>query len=215
MDEQDKTACDDCDFVIYCSKACQEQATGYHKYLCGKNKVEKKKEEETVGEPEDQAPEDPTDSKVVTFRDYARDHKQMYPLMIAEFLSAMVTEETERTQRGDVDDNKTFTSWDHVDRFRYLDIQSTDDTQTEIELLKNLLDPKVQGISEFLSDQIYLMLKGKLLYNAYAIEIADKPLDVPVSNTNWAGTMCVCVATGALKLDTDLWLFFFFLNFFL
>ncbi|ORZ21253.1 MAS20 protein import receptor-domain-containing protein [Absidia repens] len=204
VEEENKTTCGDCDFVVYCSKACQEQATGYHKYLCSKNKVEKKNDEESVGEPEDQAPEDPTDAKVVTFRDYAREHKQMYPLMIAEFLSAMVTEETERTQRGDADDNKTFTSWDHVDRFRYLDIQPTESTNTEIELLKNLLNPKVQGISEFLSDQIYLMLKGKLLYNAYAIEIAEKSLDVPVSEEHSRATSSgkTSVGAGLYKLAT-------------
>lgn len=189
MDEQDtKTTCGDCDFVVYCSQNCQEQSVGYHKYLCSKNKAEKKdsKQEGVVGEPEDQTPDqaaDQTDAKVTTFQDYAREHKQMYPLMIAEFLSAMVSEETERTKRGDTDDNKTFTSWDHVDRFRYLDTQPTKATEHEIELLKGMLDPKVQGISDFLSDQIYLMLKGKLLYNAYAIEIAEQALDVPVSDT--------------------------------
>ncbi|KAI8334581.1 MAS20 protein import receptor-domain-containing protein [Chlamydoabsidia padenii] len=210
VDEQDKkTTCGDCDFVIYCSQECQEQAVGYHKYLCSKNKAEKK-ETKQVGEPEDQTPDqttaDQTDAKVVTFRDYAREHKQMYPLMIAEFLSAMVSEETERTKRGDTDDNKTFTSWDHVDRFRYLDTQATEATAHEIELLKGMLDPKVQGISDFLSDQIYLMLKGKLLYNAYAIEIAEQALDVPVSVEHARATSSgkISVGAGLYKLATYL-----------
>ncbi|KAI8093488.1 MAS20 protein import receptor-domain-containing protein [Halteromyces radiatus] len=213
VDEQNKTGCDDCDFVIYCSKECQQQAQGYHKYLCGKNlkKKEDKTEEEqaAIGEPEDQqvpTDENETDATVVAFRDYAREHNQMYPLMIAEFLSAMVTEETERTKRGEAENNKTFTSWDHVDRFRYLDTQPTEATNQEINLLTKLLDPKVAGISEFLSNQIYLMLKGKLLYNAYAIETADNSLDIPASQEHTRATSSgkKSVGAGLYKLATYL-----------
>ncbi|ORZ19925.1 hypothetical protein BCR42DRAFT_226303 [Absidia repens] len=208
VDENDKTGCEDCDFVVFCSKDCQEQSTGYHKYICSKNKATTKKDDTTTsGEPEDQdAAADTTDSKVVAFKDYAREHQRMYPLMIAEFLSAMVSEEKERTKNGEADNNKTFTSWDHVDRFRYLDIQATETTNTEIELIKAFLDPKVQGVSDFLSDQIYLMLKGKLLYNAYAIETAESPLDVPISEEHARATSSGknSVGAGLYKLATYL-----------
>lgn len=99
--------------------------------------------------------------------------------MVAKFLTTMVAEEVERTRTGKTVE---YNAWDHMDRFRYLDTQGNDDTKKEIEMLKDLLGSKVTGINEFLTDEIYLMLKGKLLYNAYAVNIADDTVEVPVSN---------------------------------
>ncbi|CAO3617450.1 unnamed protein product [Cunninghamella blakesleeana] len=181
VDETNKTACQDCTLVIYCSPECYEQSKSYHKYLCSKNNIGEK-EEGNKESTEEEKEKKQLDKTVIDFIEYAKEKNEMYPLMIAEFLSAMVTEETERTKKAtspddtsnnnNNDESKTFTSWDHVDRFRYLDIQPSEATLKEMDLLKVLLSPKVQGISEFLSEQIYLMLKGKLLYNAYAVQIA-------------------------------------------
>ncbi|ORX53204.1 MAS20-domain-containing protein [Hesseltinella vesiculosa] len=157
IQDSEKVACDKCTTVVFCSSDCQKAAAGYHKYLCGDEK----------------------DDSLKAFLSHAQEQRQMYPLMVAQFLSSMVAEETERARLGE--DNSTFTSWDHVDRFRYLDIPASPSSQQEIKLLNDLLGPKVQGISEFLSDQTYLMLKGKLLYNAYAIATAHDPITVPAS----------------------------------
>jgi import receptor subunit TOM20 len=39
----------------------------------------------------------------------------------------------------------------------------------EIGLIKRVLTNKVPGIDQFLTDDIYLMLKGKLSYNSYPV----------------------------------------------
>ncbi|KAI8063540.1 hypothetical protein BC940DRAFT_277672 [Gongronella butleri] len=183
LEEESKVSCDKCSRVVYCSDACKTASAGYHKYLCG-------------GE---------SDAPLKAFMDHASEHKQMYPLMIAQFLSAMVAEETERAQLGE--DNASFTSWDHVDRFRYLDLPATPESQEEIRLLTELLGPKVQGINDFLTDQIYLMLKGKLLYNAYAIDIAQESTEADSSKeharvTTKDGAEKHAVGAGLYKLAT-------------
>lgn len=86
----------------------------------------------------------------------------------------MVAEELQKQQTEEkVGAEPTFGAWDHVDRFRYLETTASAQSTEEINMLKQVLGPKVQGISEFLSDEIYLMLKGKMLYNCYGIPAAD------------------------------------------
>ncbi|KAI9300197.1 hypothetical protein BJ944DRAFT_244423 [Cunninghamella echinulata] len=190
---KNNTSTSNCNLVVYCSPECCEQSKVYHKYLCSKNnssgdnnKEEKEKdevtekkeegEEEKEKESEEKEKEKKTlDESAIAFNEYSKEKNVMYPLMIAEFLSVMVSEETERIKQSAAgqgkDDGETFTSWDLIDKIRYIELQPNETVLKEMELLKVLLDPKVQGISEFLSDQIYLMLKGKLLYNAYAVQI--------------------------------------------
>ncbi|KAG0173416.1 hypothetical protein DFQ28_001591 [Apophysomyces sp. BC1034] len=147
-----KVECAECSHVVFCSDVCKEKANvEYHKYLCAKDKVE-----------------DASEKEASAFVEFSKQSNRKYPLMIARFLSTMVAEEVAKNQQGNTED--TYNSWDHVDRFKYLETAPSADSNQEIELLKALLGPKVQGISEFLTDEIYLMLKGKLLYNAYAVK---------------------------------------------
>ncbi|KAJ8657262.1 hypothetical protein O0I10_007078 [Lichtheimia ornata] len=160
--DENKVACENCDKIVYCSKECENTATeSYHRHLCSK------------------------DEKALTFVNYANEKQTKYPTMVAKFLTTMVAEEVERTRTGKTVE---YNAWDHMDRFRYLDTQGNDDTKKEIEMLKDLLGSKVTGINEFLTDEIYLMLKGKLLYNAYAVNIADDTVEVPETSEHMRKT---------------------------
>ncbi|OZJ01847.1 hypothetical protein BZG36_04940 [Bifiguratus adelaidae] len=140
--------CKNCDTVVFCSSTCHKTAADqYHQYLCpGKDDI---------------------DTKEHAFLDYASENNVKYPTMIARFLATMVYEETTKTPTGKDDEYNT---WDHIERLRYLEVQASDKEKKEIELLKGLLGPKVPGIDEFVTEERYLTLKGKLLYNAYGVQ---------------------------------------------
>lgn len=137
-----------CDKVVYCSVDCQEKAFAqYHAYLCtAKSEVTSKENE---------------------FAAKAIKQNVKYPSMIARFLATMVYEETNKVPTGRDDEYNT---WDHIDRLRFLEVTPDATEAEDIILLKELLGPKVPGIDEFVTEERYLTLKGKLLYNAYGVE---------------------------------------------
>lgn len=140
----------------------------YHQFLCINNK--------TNGDEE---------NKEAVFLKYAKENSFKYPQMIAQFLSGMVAEEIEKNKAGKSAEN-TYSTWDHLDRFRYLDTAPSTASTEEIQMIKNILGVKVPGVDEFLTEEIYLMLKGKLGYNAYPIPAAEgEELEVSVSGSRW------------------------------
>ncbi|KAG1081534.1 hypothetical protein G6F42_022914 [Rhizopus arrhizus] len=88
---------------------------------------------------------------------------------------------------------------------KYLETTASPESTAEISMLKQVLGPKVQGISEFLSDEIYLMLKGKMLYNAYGIpasaseQVEVRPSDEHVRSTD---PNAKYIGAGLYKIST-------------
>jgi import receptor subunit TOM20 len=60
---------------------------------------------------------------------------------------------------------------------RYLESLPTENTAQEIEMIKRVLANKVPGIDKVLTDDIYLMLRGKLAYNSYPIPVSSAGSD--------------------------------------
>lgn len=171
--EENKIQCSNCDKVAFCSADCERAATEqYHQFLCTNNKLES-------------AEENAVKKKELDFFNHAKEKNEKYPCMIARFLSSMVAEEIAKNkkeqERSTVQTKTpTYSAWDHIDRFRYLEISSSPEISREITMLKELLGSKVPGIEEFLSEEIYLTLKGRLTYNCYAVATND-PVEVQVS----------------------------------
>lgn len=160
LNSENKVECPTCDLIAFCSEECLNSANeDYHKYLCSHNKSTEVKEADEAEEK----------NVALEFHENSKTNNTKYPYMIARFLSAMVAEELSKQKEENKSTETVFGAWDHVDRFRYLETSPSEQSTQEIAILKQVLGPKVQGISEFLSDEIYLMLKGKMLYNAYAI----------------------------------------------
>lgn len=109
-----------------------------------------------------------------------------YPQMIAHFLSGMVAEEVEKNKKsasGDKESVSPYSAWDHIERFKGITIQPSEESLKERAMIKELLASKVPGIDEFLTDEIYLLLKGKLCECSYeipAVEIEEEQLTVEV-----------------------------------
>ncbi|KAG0057233.1 hypothetical protein BGZ83_000646 [Gryganskiella cystojenkinii] len=138
-----KVPCANCTKVVYCSLGCESSAsTEFHAVLCTKD-------DEDASTPERK------------LYDYTKETNNKYPEMIAKFLVRMVHEETVSSEE--------YNLFDHIERLRFLEVRPSAAEEKEIELLKVALGSKIPGIEEFINEERYLTLKGKLLYNAYGV----------------------------------------------
>ncbi|KAI7907964.1 uncharacterized protein BX663DRAFT_464434 [Cokeromyces recurvatus] len=194
---ENKVNCPDCDLVAFCSKECFDHANeDYHQYICSHNKSSAYIIKEA----------DEADEKNIAleFFETSKSKNVKYPYMIARFLSSMVAEELRKQKTEEKSNETDFGAWDHIDRFRYLETTPNDDSKNEISMLKQVLGPKVQGINEFLSDEIYLMLKGKMLYNAYGVPASSEETDVRDSDEHIRKTNSDAkyIGAGLYKIST-------------
>ncbi|KAF9937490.1 hypothetical protein BGZ67_001223 [Mortierella alpina] len=143
--EESKVPCSKCTRVVFCSGECQQTAAEeFHDILCAKDIDEG------------------AATAVQELQDYTKATRKLVPEMLAKFLVKMVYEES--LNRGE-----EYNSFDHMERLRYLDVPATADEEKEIELLKVALGSNIPGIDEFITEERYLVMKGRLLYNIYAI----------------------------------------------
>ncbi|GAB5593732.1 mitochondrial import receptor subunit tom20 [Umbelopsis nana] len=161
---ENKVECSNCDQVVFCSQACNDKAVEeYHQYLCTNNKTN----------------DNAASSQEQAFIDFSKEKNVKYPYLIARFLATMVHDEIEKAKAGVTDG---YSSWDHVDRFRYLELPASAQNIKELNLIKELLGPKVTGVDEFLTEERFLMLKGKILFNAYSVQsVANGEQDIEKS----------------------------------
>ncbi|CAI2182138.1 13017_t:CDS:2 [Funneliformis geosporum] len=134
--------------AVYCSKSCQEKAMAEYETLLFTTR------------------DDDSYSNEAKLKELVKSGRVKYPLMIARFLAKMVHEETQKVATGVEEE---YSTWDHIERLRFLAVQPSDKESKEITLLRELFKTKVPGMEEFISEERYLMLKGKLMYNAYGI----------------------------------------------
>ncbi|KAI7889235.1 MAS20 protein import receptor-domain-containing protein [Mucor mucedo] len=162
LDEENKVECSNCDQVAFCSTQCEQAGSqNYHVFMCTNNKLEP--------------------STVATeFSNYTKATNLKYPQMIAQFLSIMVADEAKKNK--DSEKASTYTAWDHIERFNAgKELVPTEESAHEIKLIKALLASKVPGIDEFLSDDIYLLLKSKLNKNSYEVPTNE---DILIEKSN-------------------------------
>ncbi|KAK9727439.1 mitochondrial import receptor subunit tom20 [Basidiobolus ranarum] len=145
-----KITCDSCDKAAYCSEECQKTAfTDHHQALCTGNTS------------------DP-DTKAEEFFKITEQNK--VPIMIAKYLTHMVYEENQKLAAGVEEE---YSAWDHLERLKYLEIVPTEKEEQELQAMRDLLSTKVPGMEEFLNDERFLLLKGKMMYNAVGITNQD------------------------------------------
>ncbi|KAI8875412.1 hypothetical protein K501DRAFT_263838 [Backusella circina FSU 941] len=155
--QQESVDCSNCNLVKFCSEACQKQGTSqYHQFLCTNNKLN-------------------TDEKQVGFLNFAKNNNLMYPQMIAQFLSSMVAEELEKNEQGK--NASPYSSWDHIERMKSSEVEPSKESADEANTIKELLVSKVNGIDTFLTDEIYLLLKGKLNANSFAVPTSSEDMN--------------------------------------
>jgi len=118
--------------------------------------------------------------------EYCQERHITYPLMIARFLVKVAQEELQRPNPPVAEPTKmekeTYTTWDHLDRLRYLEVPKNDELAAEIALLKGAVGNAFEGMREFINEERYAILKGRMLYNCLAVHTANEiPADVEQS----------------------------------
>ncbi|KAF9389883.1 hypothetical protein CPC16_005504, partial [Podila verticillata] len=145
-----KVPCPTCTKIVFCSETCENSAsTEFHTMLCTNDS------------------EDATKPELALYN-YTKETNNKYPEMIAKFLVRMVHEETQNT-------GEEYNLFDHIERLRFLEVRPSVAEEKEIELLKTTLGSRIPGIEEFINEERYLTLKGKLLYNAYGLSTSLNP----------------------------------------
>ncbi|KAI9172968.1 mitochondrial import receptor subunit tom20 [Blastocladiella emersonii ATCC 22665] len=120
------------------------------------------------------------------------------PLLMARFLAQMVHEDMVKSQ--DPTGGETFGAWDHIERLKYLEITTpTADDAKHMEVLRRVLGTKVPGLDEFLTEERYLLLKGKFMYNEYAVNIAS----ASASASSAAADAAAAAAAGPVAIATE------------
>ncbi|KAJ1649747.1 mitochondrial import receptor subunit tom20 [Dispira simplex] len=147
-DPATQQACDHCDVVSYCSADCKDKAyEEYHRYLCPGN----------VSEPNSVAQQ--------LYSTWA-DRRELSPLLIAKFFGHMITVEKQKQLAGTEGD---YTVWERLERLESLSLNGSSDDYGNQKAICELVGKKVSGLEDFMNEERYLSLKGKMLYNAIGV----------------------------------------------
>lgn len=184
VEDESKVNCPTCTKVVFCSASCEKSAsTEFHAVLCTKDSEDASTPERSL-------------------YDYTKETNNKYPEMIAKFLVRMVHEET-------LNSGEEYNLFDHIERLRFLEVRPSAAEEKEIELLKVALGSKIPGIEEFINEERYLTLKGKLLYNAYGISTSlNADRSVEVRNSFWI-YYCIPVYVFDLPSCNAMWFWIF------
>ncbi|XP_006456742.1 hypothetical protein AGABI2DRAFT_195752 [Agaricus bisporus var. bisporus H97] len=113
------------------------------------------------------------------FVEYLQKEKRAGPLLVARFISRQVAVETAKLVKKDAPmqsndfttaDGGDYMLVDHMERFRYLEVQPKEE---ELPLIANVLQKTLPGLEQFVTKDRYTTLVGKMLYNAIGVGSRD------------------------------------------
>ncbi|KDQ20600.1 hypothetical protein BOTBODRAFT_169335 [Botryobasidium botryosum FD-172 SS1] len=180
---------DDLLSTAYCSEDCQLQSEAHwHSLLFGSSTPVPGAQPLTA---EAQAKRKAAQEK---FADYIKTHEHVSPLLIARFVARMITEESAKMSSPEKplpasklpepsENALEYGFYDHVERLRFLEVTSTPAEEEETKVLRDVLLTALEGLEEFVHDERYLVLKGKILYNAIGVYFDDGRDDKPTPTT--------------------------------
>lgn len=88
---------------------------------------------------------------------------------------------------------------DHIERLRYLELSTKD----EVQLISRVLETAMPGLEQFVSDERYATLKGKMAYNAigvcYGGGRSDKVSCEVITDPAWHPTILL---TACIYIET-------------
>ncbi|KAI0053595.1 hypothetical protein FA95DRAFT_1552084, partial [Auriscalpium vulgare] len=118
------------------------------------------------------------------FLEFIKTDPKLAPLLVARFVARNVSAELAKlTPRSagspKQHDGLEYTLFDHVERLRYLEIEAANEGWAP---LQAVLETAMPGLSEFLTDERFATLLGKMAYNAFGVTFGggrdDKPLSI-------------------------------------
>lgn len=113
----------------------------------------------------------------IAFTSFVRESGSSQVMLVARFIARQVVNETVKllppnhpsgpsAQQADELTENGYTLFDHVERVRFLELTGR---EAEAEQLRAILKANLQGLEDFVTDERYTMLVGKMAYNVYGI----------------------------------------------
>lgn len=102
---------------------------------------------------------------------YFQEHDKAGIMLVARFLARMVAEETKKLAAagaGAPMAAQEYSLYDHMERLRYLEF-SEDQWLEQKEILSEVLKLSAEGLEEFLKEERYGLLLGKMAYNGVGV----------------------------------------------
>ncbi|KAJ1919534.1 mitochondrial import receptor subunit tom20 [Mycoemilia scoparia] len=149
--------CEDCHEVVYCSEKCRTDAhDAYHQVLCTSSK------------------------EAASFVKQCRESNELAPIIIAKFFSTLIDKEKKKElaravnadSKSESDDDE-YTTYEHLERLKYLEIIPSKDDAVALKQLSGMLASKIPGLGDFINEERYVTLKGKLAYNTFATKLGS------------------------------------------
>lgn len=170
--------------ITYCSKACQlASSASWHNLLFGDKPISLEAAgaaAQLVSPAEEAEQQKKRRQAQEAFVAHMKSIGKVTPLITARFLGRMISGELAKVLPSETtppppsnlpepDDGATNAFYDHIDRLRYLEVVADKDDELELTLLKDMLNGAMAGLDEFISGDRYVVLKGKVLFNAIGI----------------------------------------------
>jgi len=187
----------------YCSKDCQTKARlEHHNLLFGLDPP--LPNEPSTAPTSEEAKQDRRKAQE-RFVTSLRSNGKVASLMVARFLGKQVAAETAKlgtsasgvtpiTSHGETT-NEDYSLYDHIERLRYLELPTQDE---EAKLLSQVLEMAMPGLEQFITDERYTTLKGKVAYNAIGVSYgggrSDKVRLLPFQYPEHTYTAAGCTA---------------------
>lgn len=130
--------------------------------------------------------QDPEDAKKredaqIAFARFVRESGRIQATLVARFIAKQVINETVKLlppghqsiptpSQADEWMENGYTLFDHVERVRYLELSGK---ESEAGYLRAILKANLHGLEDFVTDERYTVLVGKMAYNAYGISPAS------------------------------------------
>ncbi|KAJ3019443.1 hypothetical protein HKX48_002086 [Thoreauomyces humboldtii] len=158
LTDEATAVCETCETESYCSVTCRDSAaTEYHTVLCLRDAK--------------------TGAAATALKAHCDAEASIVPQLVARFLAKMVAEEKVKKEG-----KEKYSTWDHLERLYDLKPKVTDVERAEVDLIKNTIGPHVPGFADFLSEERYMVLKGKIQYNMYGVASSPTTTATPINS---------------------------------
>lgn len=113
-----------------------------------------------------------------SFAEYIKEHDRTASLMILRFVGQLLADEHQRLVGSAIghelpevpkESKLVYSFYDYIERLRSIEIVAGSAEKTEMEHCRGLLKLALEGLEEFLDDEKYLTLKGKVAYNSFGV----------------------------------------------
>lgn len=108
--------------------------------------------------------------------DYINKNAKAVPLLVARFIARQVASDVVKLMPNlggtqppsDIPETESgeYTMYDHTERLRYLEVNAPEE---EIKIISQVFSSALPGLEQFVTEERYATLLGKMAYNAYGV----------------------------------------------